>query len=266
MCQTQCHHANSTRFLLIHVYRDSIGEAKFKGLPFVEVLGTSQSMSMDNVYDGVIGMGKFPGSSFTSLVNLMLKCGLIERGVFNFRFCGTHTLETSPFRAVKGDLVFGNTRTDYSDGPMTYVQLQQSIPWVITVDAIYIDSIPLCVFCVVSIHTGEPRTTGPRRMIETILKRLTETDRQNGKIFVRCKLDGIIPTLILHVKGRYFYIPLTKLMSPRFHSVDGPECDSGFELPADYQAGWIFGISLLRNFHLVFHEDVQLLGFARVHC
>ncbi|KAG5455230.1 Gastricsin [Clonorchis sinensis] len=191
-----------------------IGEAKFQSLSFVEVVGTSESMSTDNVYDGVIGMGKSRGSAFPSLINLMLRCRKIESGVFTFRFCGTRTSETSPFRAVKGDLVFGNIRTEYSDGPMTHVQIRQSNPWTITVDAIYIDSIPLCSFCVVSIHTGEPRTTGPKRMIKTILKRLTETDRENGKIFVRCDLKGIIPTLILQLKGRYFYIPLTKLMSP----------------------------------------------------
>ncbi|OON15304.1 hypothetical protein X801_08896 [Opisthorchis viverrini] len=65
-----------------------IGEAKCKGLPFVEVIGTSEPMSMDNVYDGVIGMGNPSGSSFPSLVNLMLKYGRIESGVFTFRFCG----------------------------------------------------------------------------------------------------------------------------------------------------------------------------------
>ncbi|KER21129.1 hypothetical protein T265_10489 [Opisthorchis viverrini] len=41
----------------------------------------------------------------------------------------TRTSETNPFRAVRGDLVFGTIRPEYSDGPMTYEFNRSEVIW-----------------------------------------------------------------------------------------------------------------------------------------
>ncbi|OON21759.1 hypothetical protein X801_02340 [Opisthorchis viverrini] len=120
----------------------------------------------------------------------------------------------------------------------------------------------LCEMCHAVMDTGAPVTVMPLGTVQSLIQNPEIIDRGNGLLYVLPAMVPLVKDFKITIGERVFTIPPKDLLNPN------PEFSTfGAGYTQNYQGlEWTIGLSFLRNFHTVFDEAGERMGFAKVQC
>ncbi|OON17622.1 hypothetical protein X801_06539 [Opisthorchis viverrini] len=234
---------------------------------FVEMVESSGAGDDREGYDGIIGMRRPPENAEdceflkTTILDYVLNAGIVNDGIFTFRFCGQHGVRGDSW-FVHGNLEFGGTRNDYFYPPIVSLPLHQGTQWVVDITSIEYGDVVLCRLCRVHVDTGSPDTFAPAESSNKLLQNSVVEKHDDGMFHVLPHNLHHLHPLKIKLGSRVFTLLPKELtrFSVGFHH---------FAIQMEAKAAettWTLGVSILRHFYLMFDQQSNQMGFAAVKC
>ncbi|KAG5454795.1 Aspartic protease 4 [Clonorchis sinensis] len=243
-----------------------LGDCVIPGFLFAEILESTCRVMAGEYFDGIFGMRRsLPGaerSSFPeSFIDYAARYGVARERLFTFRLCGqTGIRGLSWFE--QGELTLGRIKSEYHQGPITYVAISGGRQWHIIINKMEYGGQILCELCTAVVDTGAPTTIVPLGKVQLLLQNPELKDNQQGVLYVEPQDVPLVKDFKITFGQRVFTIPPKEmLLSKPTYSV------YGLGYIVNYQRlEWTVGLSILRSFHTIFDDRLGQIGFSTVKC
>ncbi|OON18985.1 hypothetical protein X801_05154 [Opisthorchis viverrini] len=236
-------------------------------ITFVEMVIGHGAVDGREGHDGILGMKKpsknDKGYEYfkTTILDHVLNAGIVMDAVFTFRFCGQQGVRGDSW-FTHGNLEFGGTRMGYFHPPMVRLPLFQATQWLVDITSIQYGHVVLCNPCRAHIDTGSSETFAPVGALDELVKHSVVERHDNGVLHVGSENLHRLKPLKVKLHSHVFTLrpqELTRLTAGYNYFA--------IQVDADVtQTAWTMGVSLLRQFYLLFDQTNNQVGFAAVKC
>ncbi|XP_043775681.1 pregnancy-associated glycoprotein 1-like [Cervus elaphus] len=214
------------------------------------------SRNQEVPFDGVLGLG-YPKYSFSGVIPIfdnLKNQGAISEPVFAF-----YLSKGNPEGSV---VMFGGVDTSYYRGTLNWVPLIKAGRWCVRMDRISMNRrIVACnAGCEAILDTGTSLITGPRRLVDNILRFLRAKPR-GSEHYVSCSAVNTLPSIDFTINGINYPVPA------QAYAIKGSDgnCYITFKpIPVNTpRETWVLGDVFLREYFSVYDRGNDRIGLAQ---
>mmetsp|Transcript_121502 Transcript_121502/g.326311 ORF Transcript_121502/g.326311 Transcript_121502/m.326311 type:complete len:476 (-) Transcript_121502:150-1577(-) len=222
---------------------------------FISATNESDEPFKDVPFDGILGLAlpRLSEEQGFSLVDALVKDGLLRRGLFSVFFADEESDEES-------EVLFGDLREEHMAGPLSWVPVANPGFWQVAMQDIAFngESINICGSgCQAALDTGTSLLAGPARLVRLLVDRL--------RVAADCSNFDSLPDLGFIIGGQVLSLKPGEYVD---RSEEG--CVLGLmalDIPAPRGGPplFILGDPFLRKFYTVYDRERLRVGIALAH-